>query len=252
MHKNRLIYFLIITFFITGVAWTSLAVLTKSNVISFTHPIGTILHIIGGFGPTIAALFLMNEKLTLKSVKKFVFKYKKKSMIYFYIMSIMAIVTIGVSSMEFNSQLPLYLVPIVFLQAVFIYGGEEELGWRGIMQPILEKKYKFSIATVITGVVWGIWHIPLWFVEGSSQQNMQFSSFLVLAVILSFWLAAIYKKTQCVFACNIFHGLINTLLSVFVVKINIVLVLGLIVMLIYSIYLWHDENNKIKTLSLSN
>lgn len=147
MHKNRLIYFLIITFFITGVAWISLAVLTKSNVISFTHPIGTILHIIGGFGPTIAALFLMNEKLTLKSVKKFVFKYKKKSMIYFWIMSIMAIVTIGVSSMEFNSQLPLYLVPIVFLQAVFIYGGEEELGWRGIMQPILEKKYKFSIAT---------------------------------------------------------------------------------------------------------
>ncbi len=250
MQKNRLMYFLIITFFITGTAWISLAVLTKLNVITFTHPIGTILHIIGGFGPTIASLFLMSEKLTLNAFKKFVFQYKRKSMIYFWILSAMAIATIGISSMEFNPELPLYLVPIVFIQAVFIYGGEEELGWRGIMQPNLENKYNFSIATVITGIVWGIWHIPLWFVEGTSQQNMKFSLFLVLAVILSFWLAAIYKKTQCVFACSVFHGLINTLLSVFVIKLNIVLILGLVVMLIYSIYLWHSENNK--NLSLSD
>lgn len=170
-------------------------------------------------------------------------------MIYFWILSAMAIATIGISSMELNAELPLYLVPIVFIQAVFIYGGEEELGWRGIMQPNLENKYNFPIATVITGIVWGIWHIPLWFVEGTSQQNMEFSLFLVLAVILSFWLAAIYKKTQCVFACSVFHGLINTLLSVFVIKLNIVLILGLVVMLIYSIYLWHNENNKAFSLS---
>lgn len=251
MHKNRLMYFLIITFSITGIAWISLAALTKLCIISFTHPIGTILHIIGGFGPTIAALLLIDEKLTFDSVKKFVFHGKKKSMACFWILSVMVIVTIGISSMEFNSVPPWYLVPVVFLQAVFIYGGEEELGWRGTMQPLLEKKYNFQIATVITGVVWGVWHIPLWFVEGSSQQNMDFLLFLILAVILSFWLAAIYKKTQCVFACNVFHGLINTLLSVFVVKLNPVLVLGLIVMLVYSIYLWYDEDKKMKISNLS-
>lgn len=251
MHKNRLMYFLIITFSITGIAWISLAVLTKLYIIPFTHPISTILHIIGGFGPTIAALLLIDEKLTLNSVKKFVFYRKKKTMACFWMLSVMAIVTIGISSMEFNLGLPWYLVPVVFLQAVLIYGGEEELGWRGIMQPLLEKRYNFEIATIMTGVVWGVWHIPLWFVDGASQQNMDFLIFLILAVILSFWLAAIYKKTQCVFACNIFHGLINTLLSVFVVKLNPVLVLGLIVMLVYSIYLWHDEDKKMKTSSLS-
>ena len=108
----------------------------------------------------------------------------------------------------------------------------------------MEKKLPFPIATVITGTVWGIWHIPLWFIEGSSQQNMAFSLFLILGVLLSFFLAALYKKTQCVFACNVFHGLINTLLSMFVIKLNLVLVCGLIVMLVYSIYLWYSDNSK--------
>lgn len=251
MEKKRLIKFIIITFTITGIAWCGLAILTNLSIISFTHPIGTILHIIGGFGPTIATLFVLEEKLTFKSIIKFVFQYKKKTVIYFWILVIMAIAIIGISSMELNSALPWYLIPIVFLQAVFIYGGEEELGWRGIMQPILEKKFKFPIATIITGVVWGIWHIPLWFVEGSSQQNMAFPFFLALGVILSFWLAAIYKRTQCVFACNVFHGLINTLLSMFVIKLNLILVIGLIVMLAYSVYLWYYEDKKAKNFSSS-
>ena len=239
MHK-----FLTITFVMTGLAWGPLAILTKTGVISFTHPIGTMLHIIGGFGPTTASLFVLEEKLTCKSAVKFVFHYKRKTILYFCVLAAMAIAVIGISSMEFNSALPWYLIPIVFLQAVFLYGGEEELGWRGIMQPILEKKFKFPIATVITGTVWGIWHIPLWFVEGSSQQNMAFLSFLVLGVLLSFSLAALYKKTQCVFACNVFHGLINTLLSMFVIKFNLVLVCGLTVMLVYSIYLWYSEDRR--------
>lgn len=252
MKKNRLLYFLIITFLITGIAWIGLAVLTQLNIITFTHPIGTMLHVVGGFGPTIASLFCINEKLTFNSFKKFVFQYKRKSLIPFWILSAMAIATIALSSMELNSELPLYLVPIIFIQAVFIYGGEEELGWRGIMQPLLEKKYNFSIATIITGIVWGIWHLPLWFVDGTSQQNMEFIFFLILAVILSFWLAAIYKKTQCVFACSVFHGLINTLLSVFVIKLNIGLIIGLLLMLLYAIHVWYEENNQTKTVPMSD
>lgn len=244
MEMKRLRKFLIITFAITGIAWGALAIFTTLSLISFTHPIGTMLHITGGFGPTIAALLVLEERFTCKAAVRFVFKYKRKTMVHFWTLVAMAIAVIGISSMELNPALPWYIVPVVFLQAVLIYGGEEELGWRGIMQPILEKKLPFPIATVITGTVWGIWHIPLWFVEGSSQQNMAFPFFLILGVLLSFFLAALYKKTQCVFACNVFHGLINTLLSMFVIKLNLVLVCGLIVMLVYSIYLWYSTDKK--------
>ena len=143
MDTKRLAKFLIITFVITGIAWSGLAVLTSLNIIPFSHPLGTILHIIGGFGPTIATFFVLEEKNTVKSILHFIFGYRKKSLIFLFLFSIFEILTIGLSSREFNSALPWYLMPLIFLQATFIYGGEEELGWRGVMQPLLEEKLNF-------------------------------------------------------------------------------------------------------------
>ena len=149
MEMKRLRKFLIITFAITGLAWGLLAVFTKFRIISFTHPVGTVLHMTGGFGPTIAALLVLEEGFSFQAAMKFVFRYKRNTMLSFWTLAAMAIAVISISSMEFNAALPWYLLPVVFLQAVFIYGGEEELGWRGIMQPILEKKLPFPVATVI-------------------------------------------------------------------------------------------------------
>ena len=77
MNTERLAKFLIITFLISWIAWCGLAVLTSLNVISFSHPLGTILHIIGGFGPAIAALFVLEEDNTIKSVVKSIFEHRK-------------------------------------------------------------------------------------------------------------------------------------------------------------------------------
>ena len=84
MDTKRLAKFLIITFVITGIAWSGLAVLTSLNIIPFSHPLGTILHIIGGFGPTIATFFALEEKNTVKSILDFIFGYRKKSLIFLF------------------------------------------------------------------------------------------------------------------------------------------------------------------------
>ena len=85
MDTKRLAKFLIITFVITGIAWSGLAVLTSLNIIPFSHPLGTILHIIGGFGPTIATFFVLEEKNTVKSILHFIFGYRKKSLIFLFL-----------------------------------------------------------------------------------------------------------------------------------------------------------------------
>lgn len=144
----------------------------------------------------------------------------------------------NLQTMETNPALPWYATPIVLLSATFVGGGNEELGWRGILQPELERKFPFPVATLITGCVWMAWHIPLWFVEGTSQQNMDFGQYAIYGLILSFWLATIYKKTNSVFFCAIFHGFANLLLSFFVIKINWILVVGLIVSLVISLWLY--------------
>ncbi len=238
MNKKKIITYLIITFSITCAFWWGLAVLTNLNIVNSSQGIFTLLHVIGGFGPTIAAIAVLPKK-SPKEILRFVFSCKKNSVWYLLLFCAMQGLIIGLSSMEINPAMPWYTAPIVLLSATVVGGGNEELGWRGIMQPELETKLPFPIATLITGCVWMAWHIPLWFVVGASQQNMNFGLYSIYGLILSFWLATIYKKTKSVFFCVVFHGFSNLMLSFFVIKVNWILAVGLLLSLAFSIWLYY-------------
>lgn len=244
MDKKKVISYLIVTFVITYIFWWGLALLTQFSIVDSSQGLFTLTHLIGGFGPTIAAILVLPDK-SPKSILKFVFKRKKHSFRYLLIFCIMQALIIGLSSMETNPALPWFVTPIVMLSATILGGGNEELGWRGIMQPELEKKFPFPIATLITGCVWMAWHIPLWFVEGTSQQGMNFGLYCVYGLILSFWLATIYRKTGSVFFCAIFHGFANLLLSFFIIKINCILIIGLVLSVVFSIWLCYRKDETV-------
>jgi membrane protease YdiL (CAAX protease family) len=45
------------------------------------------------------------------------------------------------------------------LSCVFALG--EEIGWRGFLVPELDKAVGFRAASIISGVIWSVWHYPL-------------------------------------------------------------------------------------------
>lgn len=240
MESRKLKKYIIMTFAISWISWGLLALLIKNSALLFSDAAGTALFVVGGFAPTISAILLLEDK-SFKSVLRFIFGCRKRSLGFLLLFCVLETLTIGLSSMELNPQIPLFAIPIVFLTCTFVGGGNEELGWRGTMQPVLETKFPFPIATLITGIVWAVWHLPLWFVDGSTQQGIPFLLFAVFAVFLSYWLACVYKRTNSVFYCAVLHGLSNLLMSVFVIKINLVLILGIIIMDIAAVALWYGK-----------
>lgn len=243
MNKKKVIAYLLITFAITYTSWWGLALLTNLKLINSSQPLFTFIHFIGGFGPTIAAILVLPEKHP-KSVLKFIFFCKKGAFWYLLLFCAIQAAVVGISSMELNSQLPWHLVPAVMLTATIAGGGNEELGWRGMMQPELEKQFPYLIATLITGCVWMAWHIPLWFIQGTSQQGSNFVQYCIYGLVLSFWLAALYKRTKSVFFCAVFHGFSNLMLSLFVIKINWILAAGLLVSVVFSVWFYYADREE--------
>jgi membrane protease YdiL (CAAX protease family) len=72
----------------------------------------------------------------------------------------------------------------------------EELGWRGFALPRLQARHGALRASVALGVVWALWHLPLFAVPGAPQGQVPFSLFLAQAVALSVLFAWAYNGTS--------------------------------------------------------
>ena len=88
---------------------------------------------------------------------------------------------------------------ILLGQVVFtLFSGPlaEEAGWRGFALPRLQAKYNALVSSLILGVIWCCWHIPLYFVPGSSQQGIPFPIYLMLVVTLTVYFTWLYNNAQ--------------------------------------------------------
>ena len=106
-------------------------------------------------------------------------------------------------------QTPLYVALISF-PIMIVGGGLEEIGWRGFLQPALQKRFSVFLSTVIVSGIWAIWHWPLWFIPGTNQTQRDFIAFIITTMAVSFLLTTIFNATKSIFMCLIFHALLNS------------------------------------------
>lgn len=62
---------------------------------------------------------------------------------------------------------------------MMILGPIEEFGWRGMAQPILQRYMAPLFAGILIGAIWGIWHLPSFYLNGTLQSGWSFTPFLL-------------------------------------------------------------------------
>ncbi len=102
----------------------------------------------------------------------------------------------------------------------------EEMGWRGVAFPKLQNQFGFNPATMILGFMWAIWHLPLFFVEGTYQYQLGlgsslFWSFMFGIFFTTFIYSMIYNKTNhSILAVILFHFMDNLSGESFIISEN--------------------------------
>ena len=110
---------------------------------------------------------------------------------------------------------PWYLLPAGFLVMIPFVGIAEEAGWRGFLQPELEKRMRFPWSVLLTAAIWAVWHADQWLDVASNHYGDSFPGFCVNILVWSFALAALYKAAKSVMACAIYHAFVNAIGAVY-------------------------------------
>jgi membrane protease YdiL (CAAX protease family) len=60
----------------------------------------------------------------------------------------------------------------------------------------LQSRYNALVSSLILGTIWTCWHIPLFFLTGSSQQGIPFPVYLMLGLALTTYMTWLYNNTR--------------------------------------------------------
>lgn len=253
-------YFLIshgFPFFISGLF------MLIENSFYISNPLYGKLTYLGLLSPTFAAFFVLYYFYNKKERRNYWFStidFKRISWKWYLIIISLPIlirflaVVIDASITANNFQFSISPDMTLSYAIILLFFGPipEELGWRGIALPELQKKYGFNIAVLILGFMWAIWHLPLFFVEGTYQNQLglfspMFWNFMLSALLTSVIYGIIYNKTnKSILAVILFHYFGNLTGETFVMTSNAEListVLRGILALLIILYYVKDKNS---------
>jgi membrane protease YdiL (CAAX protease family) len=131
-------------------------------------------------------------------------------------LSVLLSLVFGDSLSQLQPNNRLLAAPLGFVLLHLLYGPlPEELGWRGYGIDSLRSRMNGFWTSILFGVIWPLWHLPLFFIPGSYQQALlsqpvplffYLASMIPQAVIMN-WIY--FHTNRSVISAVAFHFLIN-------------------------------------------
>lgn len=207
--RQAVIYFAITLGLSFFVFWGPLALFqvpTISFVSSTKGPVrAIILFILGGFVPSLVGVCLTGLWEGRSGLR-----WMSRRLVQFnigwrwYLATLGVIVFISLGQIITGRLLSISFDPSLFVQQLssilplIILGPlSEEFGWRGYAQDRLQKVFDPALSGAILGLLWALWHLPLFFMPGTAQHETgaSFVPFLLTLIGLSVVFAWLHIQT---------------------------------------------------------
>jgi membrane protease YdiL (CAAX protease family) len=179
------------------------------------------------FGPTIAALVLtgyLHGREGIIRLGRRLLHWRVGPRWYLFSVGFspaLLLVAVGIHRAMGGSLPPLSLpdLPIIVLGFVYVLLTSvvgEELGWRGFALPRLQRSYSALVASLLLGLVWFLWHLPLFYTAGDFHRFIPLELFVLQIVGFSVLYTWLFNSTDgsLVFP-HLFHTVNNFTFFVF-------------------------------------
>ncbi|MFW9918881.1 MAG: CPBP family intramembrane glutamic endopeptidase [Candidatus Thorarchaeota archaeon] len=187
-HATDIWIFFILTYVISWIFWApiileSLGFLPASPITDFfMSPFNP-----AAFGPLLAALIMSYRAGKLQAIKDLLksginIKFSKiwlLPVLFLFPIIVVVSAVIGMIAVDFTfpaltAEL-VFVVPISFIIILLTAGPlQEEFGWRGYALPRLQERFSALTSSIILGLLWSAWHLPLFLVYAGATGSMYY------------------------------------------------------------------------------
>lgn len=191
LQRHPLAVFFALTYAVAWLLWAPLVIFRDS----MPGGVGFILALLGTLAPSTVAVVIVARLHGKPGVRRLfgrllIGRVGIRWYVALLLVPVLGLIALGLSVLLGGSTAGMNTTVIaVLIGFVFsIFPGSamgEELGWRGFALPGLQAEHSALSASLLIGVVWGLWHLPLWLTGSESHAIGLFPVFVVSVIALS-------------------------------------------------------------------
>lgn len=209
-YRADLTLFMVIAFAVSWLSWGTAIALGGTE----TNEAANAPYMLGAFGPLIGALVIrVRRRRRGEPVPEHVVPFRAalllKAVLLLVLGSASVLAAALLASRAGGPELSLDVAkdavedfggPAAFLVGMLVSGPlSEEPGWRGTAYPRLREKLGTLQVCLVLGVTWAVWHLPLFFIDGTVQHDLGLATpsgvlFVVSNIPMAMLVTAAYER----------------------------------------------------------
>jgi len=199
----------VLTFFALAFAWTWTCWLLAPALKVNSPVAATTLSLAGGFGPSLAAVAVVAYGGGLAGLRRWLTRCVQWRAAWRWVLPALMfpVVFMGLAAaahVALGGTLPsspasgqVGMAAANFF-LIFLVGGPlgEEFGWRGYALPALQERWGWRAASVLLGVVWAVWHLPLFYNTSTVQSHLPMELYALSTIASSVLFGWLFNRSH--------------------------------------------------------
>jgi membrane protease YdiL (CAAX protease family) len=211
--------FFVLTFALSWACFIGSAAMTRTGS-TMTSGLPGVVYVVGVFAPAFVALALTALTGGRRAVMALMESVTKvPSAVHWYAFALGYMISVKLTAALIYrivmgawpgfGEMPWYLMVLAIPFSTPAQAGEE-LGWRGYALPRLAAQIGLAPASIVLGVIWGVWHLPFFFVAGTDKTGQSLPVYVLGTTAISVAMSWLYWKTDgSVLTTMLMHAAIN-------------------------------------------